>query len=1699
GNTSTCTANVTVQDNTNPTAICQNATVVLNAAGNGSITTSDINNGSNDACGIASLSLNTTSFGCADVGNNTVTLTVTDTNGNVSTCNANVTVQDSTNPTAVCQNATVVLNAAGHGSITTADINNGSNDACGIVSLSLDTTSFDCSDIGNNTVTLTVTDTNGNISTCTATVTVQDNTNPDTPTLPLITGQCTATVPVPVISDICSGTITGTTSDPLIYNSQGAFAVTWNFDDGNGNDIDIVQNVLINDTTDPVAICQDITVQLDNTTGTATITGSQINNGSTDNCGVINFSVSQSSFDCTNIGSNVIVLTVDDGNGNTDTCTATVTITSPNISGGTLTGYLNNNQTIADADDLVEVTACPDEPQNATFTLTGHTGIIANWETSIDGGVNWTTITNTTNTYYHADILVTTLVRAVVQIGSCQANSTIVIMAVIPPDIPPTIIGSDSFNICLGADITVVAQSEFGINPGFNEGGMFNEANLNNFGWEVDGAAEMSAGGSNTNDTYWKETTGPKKFNGHCYESLDNTKFAVASGIPQYDAPDHTISPLTTLETNVFNTLGLSTAMLEFDQAYYLETGAWISVELSLDGGTTYPITLDPGTEIGGSNLVFDYTGPSTTGFADVGFTGQCNNNQGTYIDHATEIDLQNYIGLTNLRIRFSYYGTGNSSWAIDNISIPNAPINEIIEWTDETGAVVTTGSATTITPVTPGVQTYGVTSLINGCRSDGNEGTEFINVNASLAYAGKDIIPIAGECGETTISLNAFDNNLTAAQNITNGAYDNNYITGVYPGTGEAGVWSVVATPSSCGSTYAFSNIGNPRASFSGEAGIYTLRWTVAGCSSDVLVTLDNCNTVDFDGTNDYITFEDNYDINSAFSIETWVKPNSIIGTQSIISKRDADNLTTGFDLRLTNSTLSFNWNNGGTITSPFALTTSRWYHIAVTFSSGNYNLYIDGIKVKSQAGSAPTLNNNKFLAGAMDDTVTNRPLNYFNGWLDEIRIWNTSITQDQLRQMMNQQIQSNGNAVRGEIVPLDVPGVNWTNLDGYYRMDINCGRLTTMVGTVDGKLRNMYTSLQETAPIPYTSRVDGQNWATDNTWTHFSVWDAPNSIGVDGSTQIDWNITQISHNINSGNKDITVLGLISDTTNKELTITDPSTSQDETNDGQSLRVTHYLELDGNIDLVGESQLLQDEGSILAISSAGKLERDQQGSANLYNYNYWSSPVTLTGSAVNNGNYSVAQVINDGTNSNNPLSPSNWTTGQDANPSTTPITMSSRWLYAYENYVVDSYASWRGLTENDVLATGLSFTMKGSGVGGNPFAGAQNYVFIGKPNNGTISTPITIGNQALVGNPYASSIDAVEFILDNIPGGNVGTSQSIDGTLYFWEHYISNFTHVLEDYEGGYAAYNLTGGNAAVAPSLVSGNGTPSKIPGRYVPVTQGFFVTASNLGGNVTFHNDQRAFVRETSGNSSFLRTSTVNTSNEESVNNDIQRVRLEFISPEGVIRPLLLGFVPNNLASDAFDYGYDAENSDYGLPNDMSWMIEDKSYVIQGVGDFDVEKQYPLGLFLSTSGTIEIALKSLENFENPIDVFVYDSLLETYTPINDLNYQISLDAEDYIDRFYITFSSEDDTLSLTEARIDELFYYYSNVRGNIVVLNPNSNTLKSIEIFNILGQSLLTIDDVITTSYSEYEVENLSTGTYIIKIHTESGSVSKKVLVE
>ncbi|MBK7094703.1 MAG: HYR domain-containing protein [Saprospiraceae bacterium] len=135
-----------------------------------------------DLCGAVTVTSNYSfanlSDGCGETGTMIVTYTVKDLCDNTSTKEGIFTVEDTTDPVPVCKNITVYLDATGNTSITPADVDNGSSDVCGGVSLAIDISAFNCSDIGPNNVTLTATDDCSNSASCVAVVTVLDNMGP---------------------------------------------------------------------------------------------------------------------------------------------------------------------------------------------------------------------------------------------------------------------------------------------------------------------------------------------------------------------------------------------------------------------------------------------------------------------------------------------------------------------------------------------------------------------------------------------------------------------------------------------------------------------------------------------------------------------------------------------------------------------------------------------------------------------------------------------------------------------------------------------------------------------------------------------------------------------------------------------------------------------------------------------------------------------------------------------------------------------------------------------------------------------------------------------------------------------------------------------------------------------------------------------------------------------------------------------------------------------------------------------------------------------------------------------------------------------------------------------------------------------------------------------------------------------------------
>ncbi|MFK7782143.1 T9SS type A sorting domain-containing protein, partial [Psychroserpens sp.] len=531
-----------------------------------------------------------------------------------------------------------------------------------------------------------------------------------------------------------------------------------------------------------------------------------------------------------------------------------------------------------------------------------------------------------------------------------------------------------------------------------------------------------------------------------------------------------------------------------------------------------------------------------------------------------------------------------------------------------------------------------------------------------------------------------------------------------------------------------------------------------------------------------------------------------------------------------------------------------------------------------------------------------------------------------------------------------------------------------------------------------------------------------------------------------------------------------------------------------------------------------GYLERDQQGTASSFHYNYWSSsvnPITTSGigqrgNGVPNSNpdYSISDILKDGTNVNNP-SAINFQSAYIAADGaiTSPITISSYWMFLF-NGLSSDYNSWVSINPMTSIQVGEGYTMKGSS-GLAAINSPQNYVYRGKPNNGNISLNISSGNDRLIGNPYASSIDAVEFILDNTnANGGRAASNIINGALYFWDHF-SGGTHNLQEYVGGYAIYTRMGGVKAISNDIRinNNNAEGTKVPGRYIALNQGFFVsatldasisgaTSTVSGGNVLFKNSQRIFKTESVGQSVMFR----NAQNTGDIEFDTcEKLRLMFDSPSGYHRQLLVGV--EAFASLDFDLGFDAPMIDINA-EDMFWNFNNVEYAIQAVDHFNEDQILPIGLITNEDGISEISIDELENIPNDKEIFIFDQELNTYHDLRISAFQVNLIAGEYLDRFFVTFSDSNDTLSTLDVVENQIAISYLNATNEIFITTINIFEVESIQLINMLGQEVQNwklSQELISNSEIRILTKSISEGTYVIKLNTNKTTQSAKVVIK
>jgi hypothetical protein len=801
------------------------------------------------------------------------------------------------------------------------------------------------------------------------------------------------------------------------------------------------------------------------------------------------------------------------------------------------------------------------------------------------------------------------------------------------------------------------------------------------------------------------------------------------------------------------------------------------------------------------------------------------------------------------------------------------------------------------------------------------------------------------------------------------------------------------------------------------------------------------------------------------------WIDLNSAFSSEGVVVGQDK------FQLKINSSKKLEAIVNSTALTYDYVLNTSQWYHVAAIYGGGSLKLYLNGNLVATQSLSGSITADATKLTLGRNPNGTDK---YFKGKIDEVRVFNVALTETQLQRMVYQEIQNNSSQVRGAIIPKDLGSLPFANLLGYFRMDtykddIVDDLTTTVIDTGTGMKmyyhKNIYV---QQAPMPFL---------TERTGTFAIAANSPTKDirGLDIMEQ-DWSIVQVKHDIaeTANNVDLGML-------------LDSGVTVNMSNDTK-IQNDWYLLLNGKIDLKGKSQLIQTTNSDLDVTSSGYIERDQQGQSNKFNYNYWSSPVsTINNSTINHG-FTVADVMKDGTDVDN-IQSLLWT-GDLNSAATSPITLSNYWIFKFQN-LNNSYSNWASVGPNGTLLAGQGYTLKGS----NTLSSDQNYTFVGKPNNGTVTSSISANNLILCGNPYASAIDTDVFITDN--------STAITGTLYFWEHYNTNSSHVTIQYQGGYATRNLVGGTPPVAPAGVSGLGSSSKTPGRFIPVGEGFFVTGSATGGTITFNNSQRSFVKEEDSQSnSLFRTAnpTVSRKNKDHDNDEddyaednFMKLRLGFTSSDNYHRQILLGFMDDN-ATAGIDTGYDAISIE-NLTNDMYFINGAAKLNIQGEGYFDNDNVYPLGVKNASAGLITFTLDDKENFQPNQKIFIYDNVTKKYNNIKSEPFVIALPAGTIENRFSLRFKKENGNGHGNQNRMDNALTVNHTIATKMITINNGmpETEVTSVLLYNLLGQQITSwgVENQDQT-HIELPTNGVTTGAYIVKVITDKGDVSKKILV-
>ena len=168
------------------------------------------------------------------------------------------------------------------------------------------------------------------------------------------------------------------------------------------------------------------------------------------------------------------------------------------------------------------------------------------------------------------------------------------------------------------------------------------------------------------------------------------------------------------------------------------------------------------------------------------------------------------------------------------------------------------------------------------------------------------------------------------------------------------------------------------------------------------------------FDGQDDYVRVEDNpsLDLQNSFTIAAWIYLEEYSGWASLVTKGDKPNINNyavqqsePFDPVYRTEFGKLRFSGCAPLAAPLPesetiLSLKTWHFVAVTFDGLQIRFYTDGRPDGSSPVPGPLCTNDKPLYMGVDFPLTTE---YWHGAIDELRIWNVTLAESQIHDMLN------------------------------------------------------------------------------------------------------------------------------------------------------------------------------------------------------------------------------------------------------------------------------------------------------------------------------------------------------------------------------------------------------------------------------------------------------------------------------------------------------------------------------------------------------------------------------------------------------------------------------------------------------------------------------------------------------------------------